>query len=226
MTLFRFVPAVALWAALAIPLAAGAQETTTDPAAPAEAAVEGDTATGADLQMGQEVSQDGVGSTYTAATFESWEQRCVRSGTDADPCQLYQLLKDEAGTAVAEITLFGLPSGGEAAAGATFIAPLETLLTTGLQLQIDAAKAKAYPFTFCAQIGCVIRMGFTQAEIDLMKKGNELTAVIVPFVAQTEKVTLKVSLKGFTAGYDAVNAANAKADAAAKAAEPAPATNP
>ena len=223
MTLFRFVPAIALWAALAMPLVAQAQETTTDPAAPAVAA---DTATGADLQMGQDVSTDGVGSTYVAATFESWEQRCVRSGTDADPCQLYQLLKDEAGTAVAEITLFGLPSGGEAAAGATFIAPLETLLTTGLQLQIDAAKAKAYPFTFCAQIGCVIRMGFTQAEIDSMKKGNELTAVIVPFVAQNEKVTLKVSLKGFTAGYDAVNAANAKADAAAKAAEPAPATNP
>jgi invasion protein IalB len=228
MTLTRFVPALTLWAALAMPLAAWAQETTADPAAPAPDAAAPAVSTENQLPLGQEVPDQGIGSTYSAATFEAWDQRCAKSGTDVDPCQLYQLLKDQAGTSVAEITIFGLPeeAAGEAVAGATFIAPLETLLTSGLQLQVDAGKPKAYPFAFCAQLGCVVRLGFTQAEIDAMKKGNELTAVIVPFVAQDEKVILKVSLKGFTAGYDAVNAANAKADAAAKAAEPAPAASP
>jgi invasion protein IalB len=88
-------------------------------------------------------------------------------------------------------------------------------------LQIDTAKPKAYPFTFCTQIGCVARIGFTAEEIAQMKKGANALITIVPFVAQDSKVELTVSLKGFTAGYDAVVAANDAADAAAAAAAPA-----
>ena len=103
---------------------------------------------------------------------------------------------------------------------------METLLTAGLTLQIDAGKPKVYPFAFCADLGCVVRLGFTTAEIEAMKKGAKMTAMIVPFVAQDRKVTLNISLKGFTKGYEAVNAANVKADAAAAAAAPAPADAP
>ena len=196
-------------------------------AAPAEPAATTDApvaATGDELSLGTEVGgNSGPGSTYVAASFESWEQRCVRAQEGGvDTCQLYQLLKDEKGNSVAEITLFGLPDGQEAAAGATVIAPLETLLTEGMLLQIDTGKAKAYPFTWCSSIGCIARIGLTSAEVDALKKGNKATISIVPVVAPTEKVLLDVSLKGFTAGYTAVNDANAKADAAAKAAAPAP----
>ncbi len=217
MTLMRFATAAAFCGAMVLPLSAFAQDATAPaeaPAAPTEAPPENT------LTLGQEVGDGGIGSTYSAATFDDWQQRCARSGTEADPCQLYQLLKDDAGTAVAEITVFGLPegAGGEAEAGATFIAPLETLLTAGLTLQIDAGKPKVYPFAFCADLGCVIRLGFTPAEIEAMKKGNKMTATIVPFVAQDKKVNLNISLKGFTKGYEAVNAANALVDAAAAAA--------
>lgn len=196
-----------------------AQEATT-PAAPApatEVAPEGDAATGTDLSLGAEVGgADGPGSTYVAASFEKWEQRCIRAAEGGvDTCQLYQLLKDATGNAVAEITMFGLPEGQEAAAGATIIAPLETLLTEGMLLQIDAAKAKAYPFTWCSPIGCVARIGLTAGEVDALKKGNKATLTITPVVAPTEKVLLDVSLKGFTAGFTAVNEANLKANAAA-----------
>ena len=114
--------------------------------------------------------------------------------------------------------MFNLPKGteGPAVAGATFIAPLETLLTAGMSLQIDGAKGKIYPFTFCTQIGCIARIGFTAEEITAMKSGANAMITIVPFVAPDEKVELTVSLKGFTAGFDAVVAANDKADAAAK----------
>ena len=187
------------------------------PAPATEAAPQGDAATGADLSLGTEVGgADGPGSTYVAASFEVWEQRCVRANEGGvDTCQLYQLLKDAKGNSVAEITLFGLPEGQEAAAGATVIAPLETLLTEGMLLQIDAAKPKAYPFTWCSSIGCVARIGLTAGEVDALKKGNKATLTIVPVVAPTEKVLLDVSLKGFTAGFTAVNDANAKADAVA-----------
>jgi invasion protein IalB len=215
--------ALTLIAALAaLPL--GAQ--TTEPPAPAT----GDGASAGDLSLGQEVNSGGIGDTYTAAKFEDWEQRCVRTESGADPCQLYKLLKDAEGNNVAEFTVFGLPEGAQspAVAGATFIAPLETLLTSGMRLQIDEGQSKAYPFTFCAQIGCVVRLGFTAEEVAAMKQGANAVITIVPFVAPDQTVDLTVSLKGFTAGLAAVDAANALADAAAKPAETeaAPATNP
>ncbi len=207
MTFMRIATIAAFCGAMASPLSVLAQEAAA-PAAPEN-----------NLALGAEAG-GAIGSTYSAAKFDDWDQRCARSGTDADPCQLYQLLKDDAGTSVAEFTVFGLPegTGGEAVAGATFIAPLETLLTAGLTLQIDAGKPKVYPFAFCADIGCVIRLGFTAAELDAMKKGAKMTATIVPFVAQDKKVNLNISLKGFTKGYEAVHEANLKADAAAAAA--------
>ena len=218
--------------ALMLALTAGplAAQTTETPAT-GEGTVAADAATADNLSLGQEVgtAADGPGSTYVAANFEAWEQRCVRTETGKDPCQLYLLLKDQEGNSVAEFTMFNLPKGSEgpAVAGATFIAPLETLLTAGMMLQIDAAKPKAYPFTFCTQIGCVARVGFTAEEIAQMKKGANAKITIVPFVAPDEKVELALSLKGFTAGYDAVAAANDAADEAAKAAgAAAPAANP
>ncbi|WP_135448660.1 MULTISPECIES: invasion associated locus B family protein [Tabrizicola] len=207
----------------ALPLAA---QTTEE--APTEAPAAADSATPEGLSMGQEVAGSGVGDTYVAANFEAWQQRCVRTENGIDPCQLYMLLKDGDGNNVAEFTIFGLPKGtqGPAVAGATFIAPLETLLTAGMTLQIDAGKPKAYPFTFCTQIGCVARIGFTAEEVAQMKKGANAKITIVPFVAPNDKVELSVSLKGFTAGLAAVDAANDAADAAAAAAQaqtPAPA---
>ncbi len=147
-----------------------------------------------------------VGETYTLAAFELWEQRCVKAEDGSDPCQLYQLLKDAQGNSVAEISMFPLPAGGQAAAGATVIAPLETLLTANLLLSIDGTKPKIYPFTFCAQLGCVARVGFTAGEVDQFRKGAKATMTIVPAAAPDQKVDLDVSLKGFTAGYDAVAA--------------------
>ena len=207
--------ALALMLALAAsPLMA---QTTEEPAKTEEAAP---AAPAEDLSLGQEVGGNGVGSTYTAATFEAFEQRCVRTEAGVDPCQLYTLLKDKDGNSVAEFTMFNLPKGSEgpAVAGATVIAPLETLLTAGLQLQIDGAKGKVYPFTFCTQIGCIARIGFTAEEVAGMKKGAAALLTIVPFVAPDEKVELSMPLKGFTAGLDAVTAANDAADAAAAAA--------
>lgn len=194
---------------LALGTAGHAQETTAPAAdAPAAPAADGAAApaAGADaLSMGAEAAApDGPGTAYTAATFEAWQQRCMRTTDGADPCQLYQLLKDAQGTSVAEISIFTLSKGQQAVAGATIVAPLETLLTEQLTIAVDDATPKRYPFTWCARLGCVARIGFTQAEIDGLKKGAKATMTIVPVAAPDQKVTLDISLKGFTAGYDAV----------------------
>jgi invasion protein IalB len=210
--------ALATGIGFAILTGAAAQEATTTPPAtpapaPAEATVPGD------LSMGQEVSTGvppiaspetaTVGQTYLASSFEVWEQRCVKTEDGADPCQLYQLLRDEAGGPVAEMSIFDLPADSKAAAGATVMVPLETLLTANLQISIDKGKAKVYPFTFCTQIGCLSRIGFTAAEVDQFRKGAGAVMTIVPAVAPDQRVDLNISLKGFTAGFKAVTDANA-----------------
>lgn len=153
-------------------------------------------------------AENKVGSTYVAETQGDWQVQCVRTEDGKDPCQLYQLLKDNKGNSVAEISLFGLPDGQKAAAGATIITPLETLLTENVRIKIDSGEPKVYPFTFCARIGCVARLGFTAEEVAELKKGNKAVLSIVPIAAPDQKVELPVSLKGFTAGYDAVKKAN------------------
>jgi invasion protein IalB len=216
MTRTNPAPRLALVLALAAaPFAAFAQEAeapaTEAPATEAPAA--GTTAAPAsDLSLGAEVqAADGPGTTYTAETFGSWEQRCIRAEDGSDPCQLYQLLKDEAGNSVAEISLFGLPAGQPAAAGATIIAPLETLLTEQLTISVDGATPKRYPFTWCAPIGCIARVGFTAAEIEQFKAGAKATMSIVPVAAPDQRVNLDISLSGFTAGFEAVAAVSTPA---------------
>lgn len=156
-------------------------------------------------------ADDGIGSTYVVAKHGDWEQRCIRTEDGSDPCQLYQLLSDAQGNPVVEISIFGLPEGGPAVAGATVIVPLETLLTANLTLQIDGGAAKRYPFTWCAPVGCISRIGFTAEELTGLKKGAKAVMTIVPVLAPDQKVTVTASLKGFTAGYAAVTTPRAPA---------------
>lgn len=147
-----------------------------------------------------------VGQSYNQARFGAWEQNCVKSADGKDPCQMYQLLKDQDQNPVAEFSMFPLPAGQPAAAGATIMVPLETLLTANLSIQVDGGTPKIYPFTFCAQPGCVARVGFTADEVAQFKKGAKADMTIVPAVDPTKKVVLNIDLKGFTAALDAVTA--------------------
>ncbi len=156
------------------------------------------------LSMGEEVGGEAaVGTPYIRDTYGDWAMRCLKAAEgQPDPCQLYQLLNDAEGNSVAEISLFPLANGGQAVAGATIVVPLETLLTEQIQVAVDGAARRRYPFTFCNRAGCVARVGFTQAEIDQFKRGNAGTLRMVPAAAPDEEVVLTISLSGFTAGYD------------------------
>lgn len=209
---------------LAVSLAtghAGLAQDATKPAADATAPAATDTTTTAPaadgtaaqpdaLSLGTEDKTTEVGKNYTREAFGDWNLNCTKTADGKnEPCQLYQLLHDKDGNAVAEVNLVSLPAGGEAVAGATIITPLETLLTEQLRLTIDAGKTKRYPFNFCTAIGCISRVGFTGDELAAMKKGAKANIVIVPVAAPDKTVSVDVSLKGLTAGLDAVTAANA-----------------
>lgn len=180
-----------LAALLAHPGMALAQETT-DEAAPA--AEDG-------LALGEPLGPQ-VGEPYEREVFGDWALRCIKAEEGArDPCNLYQLLTNEDGVAVAEFNLFPLPEGQRAAAGATVVVPLETLLTEQLTIAVDGQNARRYPFTFCNRAGCVARIGFTEAEVDQFKRGSVATVRLVPAAAPDAEVVLDVSLRGFTAGF-------------------------
>jgi invasion protein IalB len=188
--------------ALATPLAA--QEATTEGAAPAAPAEAAPADPAADLDMGTPVEsgEPAVGEAYSRETFGDWSMRCLKAPEGPDPCQLYQLLFDGEGNAVAEISMFPLPPGSRAAAGATIVAPLETLLTEQVVITVDGGTAKTYPFTFCNAGGCVSRVGFTAEDVAAFKAGAAAMLRIVPAAAPDQVVELKISLAGFTAGFD------------------------
>lgn len=165
----------------------------------------------ADLSLGTPLEQAGEptvadlapGQPYIRGESGDWLYRCLKSPEgEVDPCQLYQLLKDDEGNDVAEISMFPLPDSERAAAGATIVAPLETLLTQQITLSVDGSEPRRYPFTFCNTAGCVARVGFTDEEVAQFKRGSSATLRMVPAAAPDQEVVLTVSLSGFTAGYD------------------------
>ena len=156
------------------------------------------------LSLGRVEGEAQVGDTYIKEEHGDWELRCVKSENGKDPCLLYQLLRDGQDNSVAEFNMFPLPEGGQAAAGANIVTPLETLLTANLRLGIDGGKPKVYPYSFCSRVGCVARIGLTAAELDQFRKGAKANVIIVPAASPDATVTLSLSLTGFTAGYNAL----------------------
>lgn len=212
MTVFRNSAAAALVLCLAVPAsfaqdaAAPATEAPATEAPAAEAPATTTPPATAEAQPAEPT--EGPGSSYIAETFGDWNLQCFRSEDGNDPCQMYQLLHDAKGNAVADISMIALPPGGKAVAGATIMTPLETLLTANLALKVDNQTPRGYPFTFCAQLGCFARIGLLPEELAQFKKGNKVTLTVVPISTPNEPVNVDVSLKGFTAAYDAVSARN------------------
>lgn len=153
-----------------------------------------------------------VGATYTAETHGDWEIRCIRAEEGMpEPCQMYQLLLDAEGGAVAEFNIFDVPDEGPLMAGASIVTPLDTLLPPGLRLRVDDGPWAEYPFSFCQQIGCFAQIGLTSEDLDAMRRGGTATVALVPLPAPDQVVEVAASLRGFTAGFEALMARHSAA---------------
>ena len=166
-----------------------------------------------------------VGQPYAKSTHGDWTLRCMKTQDGKDPCELYQLLRDNNDSPVAEASV--IPMTGDVQAVITFIAPLETDLQAGLGLQVDAGKESRYPFLLCAQVGCVSRIGMGEPDLAPLKRGKAATVSLLPFGAAKEQmVKLPLSLTGFTAGMNALVEANKDLEAAPAAAPAASVAEP
>ncbi len=155
-----------------------------------------------ELPLGQPVELQ-VGQPYIAEVFDDWQIRCIKvEEGQIEPCQMYQLLLDTDGNEVAEMTVFPLPEGQQAVAGARVITPLETALSQGVQLFIDDNPPLAYGFDFCDRVGCYARMGFPPEMLEDMQNGAVASLRMVPFANQQVDVIVTASLRGFTAAFD------------------------
>jgi len=200
--MFKHISPLVALAFAAMTTQAFAQDTTA-PAAEAEKPL---AANEPQLDLGQNVEAGPkLGERYSKAKYGDWDLACIKTNAETDPCSLLQILRDNTGNPVAEVSLFRIENGGQAAAGATVLVPLETLLPAQLTIAVDEAPGKRYNYKFCSPIGCAAQIGLTQQDIDAFKKGGKATVSIVPAPAPDQIVALTLSLKGFTAGYDAVD---------------------
>lgn len=174
-----------------------AEGTTGETAEDTGAAQQGDPAS--QLDLGREEDQQ---PSYIKETYGDWQLQCFRTEAGEDPCQMYQLLREEGGNPVAEFSIFKLPSDGQAVAGATIAVPLGTLLPQGLKISVDGGKAKSYNYSFCSMGGCFARIGFTQADINAFQAGAKARMTLVPAQAPDQVVEIEASLSGFTAAYN------------------------
>lgn len=180
------------------------EEPTTEETASEDTAQDGqsdESSVAEELDLGRTVETD---PSYVKEEYGDWQLQCFRTETGEDPCQMYQLLREDGGNPIAEFSVFRLPDTSQAVAGATIVVPLGTLLPQGLQISVDGGQPKVYTYSFCALGGCFARIGFTEQDIESFRSGNEATLVIAPAQAPDQVVEIKASLSGFTAAFNEV----------------------
>jgi len=145
------------------------------------------------------------GEIYLAGNKGDWNVRCIAGNPgEIDKCEIQQLLFLSENTPVADISIFKLPEGERAIAAANVMVPLETLLTKKFRFAFSEGSVKEFPFSFCNQNGCLVRMGLLEEDIKAMKKGSSSKLSITHISSPEASINLSLSLIGFTAAFDAI----------------------
>ena len=145
------------------------------------------------------------GEIYLAGNKGDWNVRCITGNPgEIDKCEIQQLLFLDENTPVADISIFKLPDGERAVAAANVMVPLETLLTKKFRFAFSEDSVKEFPYSFCNQNGCLVRMGLLEEDIEAMKKGSHSELSITHISSAEASINLKLSLNGFTAAFDII----------------------
>jgi invasion protein IalB len=143
-----------------------------------------------------------VGDNYIRFQKDDWVLRCIATADGNDPCEMYQLIVTGEDTAIAELSMFSIPAGQPAVLGGNLIVPLETSLLQPMTIKFSDDVVKQYPFSYCTKVGCFVRIGLTQDDVDLMKKGDFANMTIYHMQSPNQAIEVPISLKGFTAVLD------------------------
>lgn len=141
---------------------------------------------------------------YVKATFEDWAERCLEQPDGGEICQMHQIVVNDEGEALAEVSLVNDVPQSDAISSMTIIAPLGTLLIANLPFSIDGGEPIIYPFLFCTELGCFSRIPLSAEEVEQLKKGSTAVATLIPALDPEQRFDVNISLKGFTSAYDAM----------------------
>lgn len=145
------------------------------------------------------------GEIYLAGNKGDWNVRCITGNLrETDKCEIQQLLFLNENTPVADISIFKLPEGERPIAAANVMVPLETLLTKKFRFAFSEELVKEFPYSFCNQNGCLVRMGLLEEDIEAMKKGSASELSITHISSPEASINLRLSLNGFTAAFDTI----------------------
>ena len=145
------------------------------------------------------------GEIYLAGNKGDWNVRCITGNPgEIDKCEIQQLLFLNENTPVADISIFKLPERERAVAAANVMVPLETLLTKKFRFAFSEGSVKEFPYSFCNQNGCLVRMGLLEEDIEAMKKGSASELSITHVSSPEASINLRLSLNGFTAAFDTI----------------------
>ena len=145
------------------------------------------------------------GEIYLAGNKGDWNVRCITGNPgEIDKCEIQQLLFLNENTPIADISIFKLPEGDRAIAAANVMVPLETLLTKKFRFAFSEDSVKEFPYSFCNQNGCLVRMGLLEEDIEAMKKGSSSELSITHISSPEASINLSLSLSGFTAAFDII----------------------
>lgn len=144
------------------------------------------------------------GQVYQSAVHKDWQILCSSSNNEVDPCSMYQLIKDKDGHPTAEINIVRVEATEGISAAATILTPHRTLLTKRMILRLDEDSVSDYPYSWCDERGCHIRIAFTDDDVLTMKNGQFGEIEIENITAPGKPIVLRLSYFGFTAAFGAL----------------------
>ena len=135
---------------------------------------------------------------YIKERFENWTLKCIKPVNSIERCEANQIIFNQIQQPVAEISIIKLPKGQVAAAAATIIVPLETILSEGLVLAIQELEPKKYQFKFCNSLGCFSQIGLTDDEVEALKRKEKASIFLKHISSGDQQIVIPMSLDGFT----------------------------
>ncbi len=134
---------------------------------------------------------------YIKERFENWSLKCIKTVNSIERCEANQIIFNQKQQPVAEISIIKLPIGQVAAAAATIIVPLETILSEGLVLAIQELEPKKYQFKFCNSLGCYSQIGLTDDEVEALKRKEKASIFLKHISSGDQQIVIPMSLDGF-----------------------------
>ena len=138
---------------------------------------------------------------YIKERIKDWNLKCIEPIDSIERCEANQIIFNQKQQPVAEISIFKLPKGQIAAAAATIIVPLETILNEGLVLEMHDLEPKKYQFKFCNSIGCYSQIGLTNGELEALKSEGQASIFLKHLSSGDQQIIIPISLSGFTTTF-------------------------